>query len=600
MAEGLRTTMNNVVLVLDRNLMILQLNQHAESIFGDVESYVGLSVYEAFKQLGMREFVLTEVGKQFEVSLGNRLFSCELIEFDGAIYPDQFFLLIMHDMNDAKQAKLALQESQLRYHSMIAAMSEGVVVHAADGTIVECNHAAEQILGLSVDQMMGITSVDSRWRTIHEDGSPFAGESHPAMVTLQTGRSQTNVIMGVYKPDDTLSWISINSQPMVDDKQRLIGVIATFTDITERRNITNSLRNSETLYRSVVESQAELICRYTPDTTILFVNEAYCRYYGKSREELIGASFMTLVPDYQRAEIQAYVDDLLANPRTQIHEQQTLNDAGEMRWQSWLDHVICDADGNPVEVQAVGRDITESKALQQREFEIALEKEKVTILTSFIQNIAHQFRTPLATISISTFLASLEHSAHSVSESRKIHMQVERLTRLVDTLLLMATLESSNALANDEIHISGILTDLLHKLQKNHPNGPQTAYTPEPSLPIVLGDVQYLGEALHQILDNACRFTPPEKNVTVQLGVDNKNVFIEVLDRGPGIDDEILPTLFDLFWLQKKATTTSGFGLGLSVARRIIELHNGTISASNREDGGAAFRVTLPIWDKGD
>jgi two-component system NtrC family sensor kinase len=115
---------------------------------------------------------------------------------------------------------------------LFAAMSEGVVVHNAAGAIVSSNAAASRILGLTVEQMNGRTSLDPGWRSIREDGSPFPGETHPAMVTLRTGQPCSNVIMGVHKPNGTLVWISINALPMKGDSGDRGAVLCTFHDVT--------------------------------------------------------------------------------------------------------------------------------------------------------------------------------------------------------------------------------------------------------------------------------------------------------------------------------------------------------------------------------
>src|SRR5262249_26601209 len=109
----------------------------------------------------------------------------------------------------------ALRESEERYRSVITAMQEGIVLLGADGCIRACNASAERILGLSAEQIMGRTPLDPRWRAIHEDGRAVAGETHPVMVTLRTGRPCSNVVMGVRKPDGELTWVSINSQPLL-------------------------------------------------------------------------------------------------------------------------------------------------------------------------------------------------------------------------------------------------------------------------------------------------------------------------------------------------------------------------------------------------
>ena len=84
--------------------------------------------------------------------------------------------------------------SEERYRSVVTVMSEGIVLQQADGQITACNASAESILGLTAQQMQGLTSVDPRWQAIHEDGSPFPGELHPVMVTLRMGKPQSNVI----------------------------------------------------------------------------------------------------------------------------------------------------------------------------------------------------------------------------------------------------------------------------------------------------------------------------------------------------------------------------------------------------------------------
>jgi PAS domain S-box-containing protein len=93
-------------------------------------------------------------------------------------------------------------------------MSEALVIHARDGRIVESNPAAEAILGLTQDQLSGKSSLDPHWRAIHEDGSPYPGEDHPAMLTLRTGRALQNRIMGVDDPQRGRRWISISSSPI--------------------------------------------------------------------------------------------------------------------------------------------------------------------------------------------------------------------------------------------------------------------------------------------------------------------------------------------------------------------------------------------------
>ncbi|MFO7562211.1 MAG: ATP-binding protein [Enhygromyxa sp.] len=133
-----------------------------------------------------------------------------------------------------------------RYEVVVSNLAQGVVLQRADGPILTCNAAAERILGLSYDQMTGRRSTDQRWRAIHEDGSPFPGETHPAMVSLRTGEPLHDVIMGVHKPDGSLTWISINSQPLFRPGHDLpYAVVTSFVDITARKRLEEQLQLSQ-------------------------------------------------------------------------------------------------------------------------------------------------------------------------------------------------------------------------------------------------------------------------------------------------------------------------------------------------------------------
>jgi PAS domain S-box-containing protein len=192
------------------------------------------------------------------------------------------FIGIQTDITGRKQAEAALKESEERYRSVVTAMQEGIVLQHSDGSIHACNASAERILGLSIDQMTGRTSLDPRWRAIHEDGSPFPGETHPAMVSLRTGKPCSNVIMGVYKPDDVLTWISINSQPLCSPGETIpYAVVASFSDITQRKQAEENLRSRETLLRSMAD--ASPLAFYVVDNrtdVILYFNHHFCEIWG--------------------------------------------------------------------------------------------------------------------------------------------------------------------------------------------------------------------------------------------------------------------------------------------------------------------------------
>ncbi len=244
-------------------------------------------------------------------------------------------------------------------------------------------------------------------------------------------------------------------------------------------------------------------------------------------------------------------------------------------------------------------DVTEHKQAQQREVELALERERVSLLTNFIQNAAHEFRTPLTIIGTSAFvMARMAEPEERLHKLAIIQAQVQRIVRLTEMLLVMTRLESSSPATRTAVDLGEIFEELCHKMKMQHAHQPQPLLRceREPNLPLVLGDPDELAEALEQLLDNACRFTPPDGTVTFAAGAATDHVWLTVQDMGPGILPENLPHIFETFWRQDEAHRTPGFGLGLPIAQRIFTSHGGTINVTSQVNAGCTFRVTLPIY----
>jgi PAS domain S-box-containing protein len=140
------------------------------------------------------------------------------------------------DITHEKLIDLALQDTELKYSRLFHTMVQGVVYQNDEGVILNANPAAQQILGLTLDQMQGRQSVDPEWKAIHTDGSQFPGDEHPAMLALHTGKEIHDVIMGVYNPVKKLNtWININAIPLFHDGEpKPYLVYTTFEDITTR------------------------------------------------------------------------------------------------------------------------------------------------------------------------------------------------------------------------------------------------------------------------------------------------------------------------------------------------------------------------------
>jgi PAS domain S-box-containing protein len=136
--------------------------------------------------------------------------------------------------------------------------------------------------------------------------------------------------------------------------------------IAERQRKDTALRQSEERYRSVVDDQTELVCRYLPDGKLTFVNVAYARYFDRPTNELIGTSFLAIIPEPQQPLAKLQLSAMVEKPEIRALEHQVVAPTGELRWQHWIDRPIVDRYGRVIEFQGVGRDITEQKRAESR------------------------------------------------------------------------------------------------------------------------------------------------------------------------------------------------------------------------------------------
>jgi len=272
---------------------------------------------------------------------------------------------VARDITDRKRTEEALRESGERYRSVIAAMQDGIVLFASDGSIRACNNSAERILGLSADQMMGRTPLDPRWGAICEDGSLFPEEDRPPVVTLRTGQPCSNVIMGVRRPDGTLTWLSVNSQPLFyADGATLAGVVACFSDITDRRRTEEALRQSESLYHSLVETLPLCVWRKDRESRFTFGNERFCKLFGFPLSEILGKNDF----DFFSAELantyRANDAVVLTTGQPFTTKEIVVNAQGQLEIQV-IKTPVLDAQANIVGTQGVFWDVTDRKLLQQ-------------------------------------------------------------------------------------------------------------------------------------------------------------------------------------------------------------------------------------------
>ena len=296
------------------------------------------------------------------------------------------------DITERRRAEEALSTSEERYRSVVTALSEGIVIQQSDQRIVASNPSAERILGLSHDQLMGLTSMDPRWRSIHRDGSPFPGETHPPVVTLATGQAQSNVIMGVHRPDNSLVWISINTQPLLHPGESLpYAVVVSFVDITARQMAEDTLRQNEEFLR--LSQRAGHVGSYSWEIAsgnVRWSDELF-RIYGVDPErfELNIESVLGLIHAKDRERIRRQLEEMVETGHSMDFEFSIIRPDGDERLLWGHGEVVRDKDGKVTRSFGMVQDVTErwrteqALLLSEKNFRSLLEDANIGILVHY-------------------------------------------------------------------------------------------------------------------------------------------------------------------------------------------------------------------------
>ena len=285
---------------------------------------------------------------------------------DGSLFPVEIrltpldwegrrcILTLARDATDRRKAELALRESQSQLQQIYDLSP--VMMHSIDeqGRIVKVNRKWLEVTGYTREEVIGrkadfLMTPESARRAFAEVIPKFWREGSARDVPYQ-----------YVKKDGTIIDVLLDCQAVTDSSGRRVSV-SVVRDVTERKRALEALRDSEARYRAIVEDQTELICRFMPDGTLTFVNDAYCRYFSRRRENLIGHKFMPLIPQEEHELFARHLASFSPDRSVAVIEHRVILGDGSIRWQQWTDRAMFDEAGAIIEFQSVGRDITARK-----------------------------------------------------------------------------------------------------------------------------------------------------------------------------------------------------------------------------------------------
>ncbi len=247
----------------------------------------------------------------------------------------------------------------------------GVALIDLHGTIFDTNPALGRLLGVESSTLNGTNFgalVD------HDQAADF----DDLLTWLREGRIETTALsVRLLDSLDNRLTVNLNLSVVESTDVEPAWCIAFVEDIEQRVRVESKLRDTEDRYKRIVEDQTDLISRSTPDGTLLFVNDAYCRHYQVRREDILGTSFFEFVKESNRETVRRKLALLTPEQPVASGMQEVLEPDGQIGWQRWIDRGFFDDEGNLVELQSVGRDVTEEREANER---VRLSEERLRLL----------------------------------------------------------------------------------------------------------------------------------------------------------------------------------------------------------------------------
>lgn len=302
------------------------------------------------------------------------------------------FATVFQDITKRRLMEEALKVSESKFRNLVSDMHVGVLLQGMNSEIFLCNPKALELLGLTEDQLLGKTSYDEDWRTIHEDGSPFVGDTFPVPQAITTGEPVRNVVIGVYRNiSDDLVWLLVDAIPQFDEKGSVNQVICTFIDISQLKKTEHFLLESEKRLKYHFENSPLAVVEWNNDFIVTQWSIEAERIFGWRKEDIIGRRidmphmiYETDIP---------LVDNVLSRLSSGKEEivvstNRNMTKSGEVLVCTWYNSVLLDENGKMSSVMSLVQDITNEKQAEEllreseEKFSLVFEKSPYVIVLS--------------------------------------------------------------------------------------------------------------------------------------------------------------------------------------------------------------------------
>jgi len=366
-------------------------------------------------------------------------------------------------------------------------------------------------------------------------------------------------------------------------------------DSTHLLNMSQTaLGHSEGQFQQLAEAMPQIAFTTQPDGNRDYVNSRWQEYVGASLHEGLGWGWLNAVHSEDKSLIEVNWQRGLATGQPIECEYRIKSAKGEYRWHLLRALPVRGLAGVVSKWVGTATDIDDAKRLQQK---LATDDKKKD---EFIATLAHELRNPLAPIRNALHIMRLSTERRVQDESRNmIERQVEHLIRLVDDLFDMSRITQGRlGLNTQRVDLRSVLQDAIAASRLRIEKQKHTFTATLPQAPVLVnGDATRLAQVVSNLLNNAARYTPDGGQIALSASCEGNEVVLSVRDNGIGIPEGMLFTIFDMFTQGERLENhLGGMGIGLTLVKRIVEMHGGCVEARSAGPAcGAEFVVRLPI-----
>ena len=507
----------------------------------------------------------------------------------------QGVVIIFRDISERHRAEQAQRESEERFRQLADNINDVFWIHELYGPrTTYISPAYESLWGRSCESLYERPM--SFLEAVHPEDLRRALRAHHQ---LEKGEAVV-VEYRIIRPGGTLRWVQDRGFPIRNESGRIVRLAGIAEDITERKRAEQALRESEERFRNLADATPVLIWGSGTDTRCNYFNKQWLDFTGRSIEQEIGDGWTQSVHphDLERC-LNTYIKAVEARTPFTMEYRLRRHD-GEYRWV--LDNGVPRFAPDGIFSGYIGSciDITDRKAIEEELRESDRRKEE------FLAVLSHELRNPLAPIQTAVDLLERRGKTDvgSNQELAMIKRQVQNLRRLVDDLMDVSRISRGKIeLRNQLVELAAVVTEAVEAVRPLFDDHQQKLHVAIPEESIHLkADPTRLEQILFNLLINAAKYTPQGGEIWLDVEPLQGEVRIRVRDTGIGIDPDLLPKIFDLFLQGERRVGLAheGGGIGLSLAKNLVELHGGTITAhSQGPDIGSEFVVKLPMIPQG-